>query len=345
MTEAVTTTGPQVAVVGAAGHTGRFVAAEMLRRGLRPIAIGRSAAALGALSSLGHGVTIRAANLDQPASLSHALAGAAAVINCAGPFLDTAEAVASAAVDAGIHYLDVSAEQVSVRSVLDRFDEPARRAGVVVLPGVGFFGGLADLLASAALGDWASADAIDVMIGLDGWHPTRGTRVTGERNTLPRVVVSGGRLAPLAAPVGERTWDFGEGIGRQTVSEIPFSETIQIARHIPVVELHTYLSSSALRDIRDPATPAPVPVDASGRSAQRFRVDVVVTMGGVSRSAMARGQDIYAVSAPLACEIAERLLDGRFASAGAHAPGATLNAGEVLAALRPAHLQLEGVAA
>ena len=35
-----------IAVIGANGHTGRFVVAELLRRGLEPIAVGRSAGRL-----------------------------------------------------------------------------------------------------------------------------------------------------------------------------------------------------------------------------------------------------------------------------------------------------------
>ena len=53
----------------------------------------------------------REASPDDTSSLGRALEGAAAVINCAGPFLDTADFVASTAVEKGIHYLDVTAEQ------------------------------------------------------------------------------------------------------------------------------------------------------------------------------------------------------------------------------------------
>ncbi len=40
------TTKPTVAVFGAAGHTGRFVVGELLRRGIVPITIARDAATL-----------------------------------------------------------------------------------------------------------------------------------------------------------------------------------------------------------------------------------------------------------------------------------------------------------
>src|SRR4051794_23481412 len=114
-----------VAVYGAAGHTGHFVVAELLRRGLEPIAIARDPARL--MEEWTNGVAIRSATIDDPASLRDALAGAAVVVNCAGPFLETAEALVEAALSCGVHYLDVTAEQASAAATLDRFDAPARK--------------------------------------------------------------------------------------------------------------------------------------------------------------------------------------------------------------------------
>jgi uncharacterized protein YbjT (DUF2867 family) len=325
-----------VAVVGAAGHTGRFVVDELRRRGLAPVAVTRAGVPVaGILAS-----AWRAADLHDPASLDRALSGARTVIHCAGPFLDTAGPVARAALRAGAHYLDVTAEQASARETLEALDAAARAADLVVIPAMGFYGGFADLLVTAAASGWSQADTIEVLIGLDRWHPTPGTRRTGARNTVPRVVVSGGRLAPLPRPAAERTWLFGPPLGRQALVEVPFSETILVHRHLPSAELHTYLSQVALADLRDEATPVPAPVDARGRSAQRFEVQAVVRQDGEIRRATARGQDIYAFTAPLVVEVAHRLLAGRFAAAGAHAPGAILDARGVLAALAPEHLEL-----
>ena len=61
-----------------------------------------------------------------------------------------------------------------------------------------FYGGLADLLATAALdGRLAPPTRSTVAIALDRWWPTAGTRVTGRRNTATRLVVRDGRLVPL----------------------------------------------------------------------------------------------------------------------------------------------------
>ena len=330
-----------VAVFGAAGHTGRFVIAELERRGLRPIAVARDASRLKALGLADRDVECRQASADDPTSLDRALASAAAVVNCAGPFLDTANAVASAALRAKIHYLDVTAEQASAQATFDAFDGPARQAGVVVMPAMGFFGGFADLLVAAAMGDWRRADDIRIRIALDSWLPTQGTRTTGARNTAPRLVVAGGRLEPLPQPAPVTAWDFAEPFGRQSLVELPFSEVILIARRLKTLELHTYLNVRALSDIRDPSTPQPEAADETGRSAQRFAVEASVRRGGEERRVRAEGRDIYAFSAPLVCEAVGRVLAGEVRDFGAQPPGAVFDALDFLRALSPEHLTFE----
>ena len=81
-----------------------------------------------------------------------------------------------------------------------------------------------------------------------------------------------------------------------------------------------------------------------GRSAQRFVIEVVVTRGNEKRRAISRGQDSYAVTAPLACEAVARLLKGNIPP-GAHAPGEIFDAGDILAALGPDNSTFEVFAA
>ncbi len=323
-----------VAVYGAAGHTGRFVIRELARRGFTAIAIGRSEANLAA-ADLPPGVRREVATLKDPASLARALTGAAAVINCAGPFLDTAEPLVSAALLARIHYLDVTAEQASAQVIFERYSAAAEEAGVTIIPAMGFYGGLSDLLVSSAMGDWTRADEVRIGIALDSWKPTEGTRITGRRNTARRVTIAAGTLQPLADPALNTVWSFAEPFGAQEMVELPFTEAILIGRHLQVSELHTYLNTAPLRDLRDAATPPPVAADASGRSAQIFLVEVEVRQGSTVRRATARGRDIYAVTAPLVVEAAERVIAGTTGQGGVFAPGAFFDAQSFLAALAP----------
>lgn len=323
---------PAVAVYGAAGHTGRFVIRELLRRGFPAIAIGRDAEKLAA-ADFPAGVRQEVATLGESTALARALIGASALINCAGPFLDTAEFLIPAALQARIPYLDVTAEQPSARATFERYSSAAEEAGVAVIPAMGFYGGLSDLLVTAAMGDWTHADEARIAIALDSWHPTEGTRVTGQRNTARRVTIAEGRLEHLPDPAPNSVWPFAEPFGAQEMVELPFTEAILIGSHLQLTELHSYLNTAPLRDLRDVSTPAPVAADASGRSAQRFLVEVEIRQGGTVRRAAARGQDIYAITAPLVVEAVERILNSETQRGGVFAPGALFDAGDFLAAL------------
>lgn len=323
-----------IAVYGASGHTARFVLAELQRRGLPALAVGRRVEGLPA------GVPARVGAASDPAALDAAFAGCAAVINCAGPFLDTALPVAEAALRAGAHYIDVAAEQASAMAVFEHLHAAFRAAGRVAIPAAGFYGGLADLLASALLGPHGQADEVTVAVALDRWWPTAGTRKTGERNTVPRLIVEGGRLVALPQPAARSTWRFGEPHGEQAMIELPFSETITISRHLRVGRLRAHLTQSSLEEIRDEATPPPSAVDALGRSAQRFEMVVRTRRGDSVRTATAAGRDIYAVSAPLVVEAAARLVQPGLAGAGALALGEAFDASGFLQALAPRHLLL-----
>lgn len=337
--------GQTVAVFGAYGHTGRFVVAELRDRGFRPLLSGRDPVRLEELARSA-GVareSVRPASVDDPAALDRALAGAAAVVNCAGPFATTAAPLIEAALRAGIPYVDVAAEIEANADTFAHFGERAREAGVVVVPAMAFFGGLGDLLATAAMGDWTSADEVHVAYGLSGWHPTAGTRSAGavsrERRGGRGVRWTGGRLEYGDAAPGTREWAF-PGEGPRTLREMTMADVVTVPRHLDVPEVRTWMTAEAVGDLSAPGTPAPVAADERGRSAQTFTVDVVVRRGGAERRAVASGRDIYAVSAPLAVEAVARVLAGGAGPAGVRSAGELFDAGAFLGALR-AHLETD----
>ncbi|WP_084962753.1 saccharopine dehydrogenase family protein [Thermoactinospora rubra] len=341
-------TGHAVAVYGAYGHTGRFVVAELRERGFVPVLAGRDAGKLEELAASGRGLDVRPASVDDPASLDRALAGTAAVINCAGPFATTAAPVIEAALRAGIPYVDVAAEIEANLDTFARFASRARAEGAVVVPAMAFFGGLGDLLATAAMGDWTAADEAHVAYGLSSWHPTAGTRAAGRvsrqrRNGL-RVRYAGGRLEYRDDDPPTLEWPFPAPMGsRAVIGEFTMADVVTIPSHLSIPEVRTYMTVEAARDVTSPDTPAPAAADGRGRSAQRFLVDVVVRSGDTRRRAVARGQDIYAVSAPLAVEAVHRALTGRTKTVGVASAGEMFDALDFLHALSP-HISLDSTA-
>ncbi|RKS08725.1 saccharopine dehydrogenase-like protein [Nocardiopsis sp. Huas11] len=344
--DAISSRGPRagrrVLVYGATGHTGRFVVQELVRRGLEPVLSGRDSDRLAELGRRHPGLEVRPAEVAEAEALAKAVVDVAAVVNCAGPFLDTAGPVAAAAVGAGAHYLDVTAEQPSVQATYRAHGEGSVPEGVVVLPAMAFYGGLADLLASAlADRSGGAVESVTTAVGLDRWWPTEGTRATGRRNTARRLVVADGRLVPAPEAAPSRTWDFPAPLGRHAVVALPFTEVIAMHRHLDAGRIDSYLSEAPLSELRDPATGGPEASDESGRSAQRFAVDVRVRAEGVEHRAVATGRDIYAVTAPLVAEAVTRVLDGRVRAEGAVAPGQVFDAADFLAALSPWPLDVE----
>lgn len=337
--------GRTVAVFGAYGHTGRFVAAELLDRGFVPILSGRDADKLRALTASHPGLETRPAAVDDPASLDRALAGADAVINCAGPFAVTAAPVIEAALRAGIPYVDVAAEIEANLDTFAHFADRARAAGTVVVPAMAFYGGLGDLLVSAAMGDWTEADEAHVAYGLNSWHPTAGTRaagaVSGQRRDGRRIRYANGQLEYRDDAPPTLSWPFPEPMGaRSVIGEFTMADVVTVPSHLSIPEVCTYMTVEAATDLAAADTPAPTATDERGRSAQTFLVDVVVRSGGLERRAVASGQDIYAVSAPLAVEAVHRILTGQTRTTGVAAAGAIFDPSDFLRALSK-HISFE----
>ncbi|MFJ2762485.1 saccharopine dehydrogenase family protein [Streptomyces prasinus] len=333
-----------VAVFGAYGHTGRFVVAELRDRGYVPLPSGRDAAGLRALVASHPGLDTRTASADDPASLDRALSGAAAVVNCAGPFASTAAPLIEAALRAGIPYVDVAAELEANLDTFTHYADRARAADTVVLPAMAFYGGLGDLLVTTAMGDWTTADEAHVAYGLSGWHPTPGTRAAGaasrRRRQGRRVTYRNGALEYRDDAPPTLKWTFPEPLGvRSVIGEFTMADVVTVPSHLRIPDVRTHMTVEAARDLASPDTPAPTASDARGRSDQTFLVDAVVRRGGEQRRAAASGRDIYAVTAPLAVEAVHRILTGRTRTTGVASAGALFDAPDFLDALS-AHLTL-----
>jgi hypothetical protein len=271
--------------------------------------------------------------------LDKALREADAVINCAGPFAATAAPVIESAIRVGIPYLDVTAE---IEVVTDTFANYAG-VGIPIVPAVAFYGGLGDLLATAAMDDRPVADHLTIAYALSSWRPTPGTRATGrvsaQRRDGRRLAYMGHRLQHRTGDAPHTEWTFPAPIGtRPVVGEFTMADSATIPTHLDVSEISTFMSTNAADDVRAPDPSGPVAVDEYGRSAQTFLVEVVARSGGVERRAAASGRDIYAVTAPLVVEAAFRILAGAGDTAGVASVGARFDAKDFLSSLSPQHL-------
>jgi len=130
-----------VLLLGAAGNSGRLIAAELAARRMSIRLAGRRRGPLEdlarALAADGATTDVRAVEVSDAASLAGAIAGAGAVLSTIGPFARQAGPVIDACLAAGLPYVDIANEWPAVRGLLDR-DAQARSHAVTLVTGAGF---------------------------------------------------------------------------------------------------------------------------------------------------------------------------------------------------------------
>lgn len=121
---------------GANGYTGELIARYAAQYNLHPILAGRREAALRELATR-LGLPYKVISLEDTPVLVQALKEVKFVIHAAGPFHLTAQPMVEACIQAGTHYLDINGD-ISVFEMLQQYDQAAKAAGIMILPGAGF---------------------------------------------------------------------------------------------------------------------------------------------------------------------------------------------------------------
>jgi short subunit dehydrogenase-like uncharacterized protein len=337
-----------IVLYGATGYTGRLVADELERRGLGYVLSGRDERKLAAMA--GERAAVRVAPLDDERGLRDLLADAAVVVSCAGPFTLAGHALVRAAIDTGTHYVDSTGEQPFIKLIFDRHGPAAERAGVALVPALGFDYAPGDCIARlAARGHEPLADLV-IGYAVKGLGPSRGTmRSALEIMKGGDVVFEDGdwRRAPFGVFRG--TIDFPEPLGRQTVARYPSGEVVTVPHHTrtrrvaSVITARTLAPHPALAPVLPYALPPlaltlrtpvrgllnramaalPEGPGESERRAARFTI-VAVARGenGSEGRAVVRGSDVYGLTAVTLVHGAELMSAPGYDRAGALGPAA-----------------------
>jgi short subunit dehydrogenase-like uncharacterized protein len=350
-----------VAVYGATGYTGRRVVSEILARGYDVVVGGRSEEKLLAFArELEGDITVRASALDDAAALRKFSAGAAAVLNCAGPFVTTARPVARAAMENGAHYLDLCAEQVVLRWFFEEADSEAKAAKTTLVPSCAFDAGLTDLLIGHAADGLGPLQEVEIAYSVSNWRPSWGT-TRSRLESMRR-----GRLFYDDGVQSKRTWprtrrfDFPSPVGRQRVIVYPTPDALTVPRHTGAKRVQAYMTTSSLSPrplgpflpylatsaglaMRTPLRRAIERVFAltwrafgpdQMTSDETSFLTVVRLMGDEGeRKVTVKGRSLYTITAPLIAEMTNRLLADGAPRAGALAPAQAVRPQAVLDSL------------
>ncbi|SDQ58311.1 saccharopine dehydrogenase family protein [Natronobacterium texcoconense] len=201
----------QVLVYGSYGFVGDLIVREAIDRGLEVVLAGRDPEAVAEqVEELE--VPGRRFALDDPDVVAEAIDGADVdcVLNCAGPFSNTAEPLVEGCLRTGTDYVDITGEIPVIESIADR-DSEAENADITLLPAVGFSVVAMDCLAAHLADRLPEADAL--ALGVDSLRPPSiGTvRTVIEGAEDGGAVYRDGTLEHVPAAWRTRRIDFGRG--------------------------------------------------------------------------------------------------------------------------------------
>lgn len=167
----------RILVYGAYGYTGELITQQLVKAGQNAILSGRNAEKLKPIAEQ-YSLESRPFDLDRtPADeIDKALEDVKVVIHSAGPFIHTFKAMSDACIRNGVHYLDITGEWEVFDALAGR-DAEAKKADVMLMPGVGF-----DVVPSDCLAAKLKAllpDATDLQMAFASvGRPSRGTQKT-----------------------------------------------------------------------------------------------------------------------------------------------------------------------
>ena len=233
----------RVVVLGGAGGIGTVAARTVAASGdFDDIVVAdvRAEAAAAAAGALGHpGARGVAVDATSPDSLAEVLAGADVAVSCIGPFYRFGVPVLTAAIEAGVPFIDVCDDLDATERQLE-LDGKAEAAGVCAVVGLGNSPGLANLLVRFAADELLdTCRSVDIM-HIHGGEPEEGPAVIQHRihamvNDVPVFVDGRFEQVRLLEESGRRfveETDFRD-VGTYPVFPYPHPETITLPRHIP----------------------------------------------------------------------------------------------------------------
>jgi short subunit dehydrogenase-like uncharacterized protein len=234
---------------GSYGYTSSLIADLAVKRGMQPILSGRDANRLKTQADRLNLESIPI-SLSEPGALEAALKAVPLVLNCAGPFRHTFKPVVEACMRVGRHYLDITGE-IQVFEALALRDDEARRAGVMLLPGIGFDVVPTDCLAAHLKQRLPFAITLTLAISTSGGGLSRGTLLTTIQGLPGKGIVRrDGKLVQVPMFGKTRVVDFGRG--PRTAINIPWGDvsTAYFSTGIPNIENYITVPKSVIRMTR-----------------------------------------------------------------------------------------------
>ena len=316
---------------GANGYTGELIARYSRQYDLHPVLAGRRKEVIEPLANKLN-LPYRIFDLNDEAALRSALSEVKAVIHAAGPFSHTARQMADACLQTGTHYIDINGD-ITVFEMLKHYDEAAKKAGIMVMPGAGFDVVPTDCVALQLRKMLPDAIALKLAFATIGGGLSHGTAITmSDRLGEKGAVRKNGKI--IRKPLGEKGMWIDFGVKKLFVMSIPWGDisTAYSTTGIPDIETYTGISKKVYnalklqplfnwllrtkfirRYVKNKINSRPAGPDDDQRSKATSLVwGQVRNAGGKTATMRLSGPEGYTLTAYSALIIVKKILEGDF---------------------------------
>ena len=235
-----------ILLYGANGYTGQLITRMAAAYGVQPILAGRNRQSIHDLANR-YGLTFRVMNLDDMPSMLDSLRDVDVVLHAAGPFTHTARQMMEACLQTATHYLDITGE-IAVFEWAKSMDAQAKKAGIMIMSGVGFDVVPTDCIALYLKNRLPDATHLKLAFGSIGGGVSQGTAITmAEGAGASGAARVDGRI--VSVPIGHHGMWVDFGAKRLFTMSIPWGDvsTAFTTTGIPNIETYTAVSPKFYR--------------------------------------------------------------------------------------------------
>lgn len=240
---------PPFLLYGANGYTGQLILSLCSAYGLTPVLGGRKRETIQSLANKWNR-DYRVFSLTDNKKLLSILKEFPVVLHAAGPFKYTAQPMIEACLKAGTHYLDITGE-IDVFEMAKSYDDKAKKAGIMLMPGTGFDVVPTDCLSLFLYSSLPGADKLQLAFATLGGGLSHGTAAT-----MIESLGNGGTVRQngvlVKKPLGHKSkWIQIEG-RRLFFMTIPWGDlsTAYFTTGIPHIETYTAIQPNVYRILK-----------------------------------------------------------------------------------------------
>jgi short subunit dehydrogenase-like uncharacterized protein len=235
-----------ILLYGANGYTGQLIARFAEAYDLKIVLAGRDEQKIKSLAAELN-KSFRIFDLNEPERLKKELEGFNIVIHAAGPFSETAKQMIEACLRTKTHYLDINGD-IRVFEMIKQYDQAAKDAGIMLLPGAGFDVVPTDCLAQHLLKKMDNITQLELAFANIGGAISHGTAMTmvnklGKKGAIRK----NGKIT--ASPLGKYTRWIAVEDKKFFVMSIPWGDisTASFSTNIPNIIAYSGIKPSIHR--------------------------------------------------------------------------------------------------